>query len=925
VITYREVPAVSAKGKVEPVPAWEAVEARSRFGVDLAAASRSPLVGRSHELQVLKDALARVRRERSSQLVTLVGVPGIGKSRLVGELFRAQDDDPAELIYWRQGRSLPYGDGVTFWALAEMVKAQAGILETDTPEETERKLYEAIAALIPDSVDAQWIEGHLRPLTGLSSGAEPAGDHREEAFTAWRRFFEALAEQSPLVLVFEDLHWADDNLLDFVEHLVDWSAGVPLLAVCTTRPELFERRPGWAGATRNATRLSLAPLSDEETAQLISSLSERPAMPVETQQALLARAGGNPLYAEQYMRMLVERSDAEELPLPQTVQGIIAARLDALSVEEKRLLQDAAVLGKVFWLGAVIGGLDRRAAELRLHALEQKDFVQRARRSSVANEVEYVFLHVLVRDVAYGQIPRGERANKHGMAAEWIGSLGRAEDHSEMLAHHYRSAIELRRAAGQPIDAAFAERALANLRNAGDRAFSLNSYPAAGGFYKSALELAATGSADQAHLLFKLGTTRRVAGDVGLELLVTARDALLAVGDNGVAAEAEIELALLISDRGDTALASEYFAHARRLVDKLELSRSKAHVITAVSGFLMMAGEDQEAIRVGREALHMAEQLDLDEDRAHALGTIGSSRILGGDYGGIDDLERSLAIALETNSPAEVCRAELNLGEGFWKLGQLQRASTAWLEAEDTALRFGQIALIRWIRSMRSDERYVLGRWEESLVRANELIAEVEAGTPHLFASDCYVTRAQIRLGRGDGPGAIADAERALQRARKDRDPQMLVLVLSAGMDVFREQGDLKRAEQLADELLAGLRSREYEAVDALVQSHAVAWTFAALSRGQEWIDALRHAETPWLQAAILFISGDLEGAADVCRAIGAATQEARDRLWLAESLIARNRRVEADIQLQRALVFYRSVGANRYIRQAQALLGVSA
>ena len=440
-ISYRPAPPVIAKGKAEPVPAWVAIEARSRFGVDLGSTSRAPLVGRVHESRVLADAVERVRRERSPQLVTLVGVPGIGKSRLVADLFERIDSDPTQVVLWRQGRSLPYGDGVTFWALAEMVKAQAGILETDTNAEAEEKLGAAVASLVADPEDAAWITGHLHPLAGVSTGAEPVGARRDEAFTAWRRFFEALAEQNPLVLVFEDLHWADDNLLDFIEHLVDWAIGVPMLVVCNSRPELFERRPSWAGTVRNAVRLSLAPLSDDETALLISSLSDRPVMPAETQQALLARAGGNPLYAEQYVRMLAERDDAGELPLPENVQGIIAARLDALSVDEKRLLQDAAVLGKVFWLGALASASDRHDAEVRLHALERKDFVQRARRSSVADEVEYSFMHVLVRDVAYGQIPRGERAEKHRLAAEWLASLGRAEDHAEMLAHHYSSAL----------------------------------------------------------------------------------------------------------------------------------------------------------------------------------------------------------------------------------------------------------------------------------------------------------------------------------------------------------------------------------------------------------------------------------------------------------------------------------------------------
>ena len=283
----------------------------------------------SDELEALVGALDRARREREPQLVTLVGVPGIGKSRLVWELFQRLEQGP-ELVRWRQGRSLPYGEGVSFWALGEMVKAQAGILETDDAARTEEKLRETVAALVSDSADAQWLERHLRPLVGLETGGEAGADRRGEAFAAWRRFFEALAEQRPLVLVFEDLHFADDGLLDFVDHLVDWASGVPLLVVGTARPELLARRPGWGGGKPNALTLSLSPLSDDETARLVHALLERPLLDAAVQETLLERAAGNPLYAEEFVRMVEEHDPAEELPLPETVQGLIAARIDAL-------------------------------------------------------------------------------------------------------------------------------------------------------------------------------------------------------------------------------------------------------------------------------------------------------------------------------------------------------------------------------------------------------------------------------------------------------------------------------------------------------------------------------------------------------------------------------------------------------------------
>jgi class 3 adenylate cyclase len=485
VITYGEVPAVQAKGKAAPVPTWEAVEATSRFGVDTAHHARARLVGRERELSVLRDALDRARHERIPQLVTLVGVPGMGKSRLVYELSRLADADP-ELITWRQGRCLAYGDGVAFWALGEVVKAQAGILEEDTESEAAAKLRAAVDEALAGESDARWVESHLRPLVGLEAEAGLGGDRRGEAFAAWRRFLESLAEHHTLVLVLEDLHWADDGLLDFVDELIDWLSGVRLLVVCSTRPELLERRPGWGGGKLNASTIGLSPLTNDQTAALISNVLERSLLPAETQQALLERAEGNPLYAEQFAQLYVERGSADDLPLPETLQGIVAARLDGLAPEAKSLLQDAAVIGKVFWIGAL--RRDEREATELLHGLERRGFLTRQRRSSVGSEGEWAFAHMLLRDVAYGQIPRGSRAQKHRETAEWIESLGRPDDHAELLAYHWSSALEFTKAAGQDAGNLVTPTRLA-LRAAGDRAYAVNAYPAAAGYYTEALAL----------------------------------------------------------------------------------------------------------------------------------------------------------------------------------------------------------------------------------------------------------------------------------------------------------------------------------------------------------------------------------------------------------------------------------------------------
>ena len=308
-----------------------------------------------------------------------------------------------------------------------------------------------------------------------------------------------------------------------------------MLILCTARLELLERRPTWAGGKLNAANVALAPLSADETAKLIAALSDRPLLEAGAQAELLDRAGGNPLYAEQYVRMLAERGTTVDLP--ESVQGIIAARLDGLPPEEKAALQDAAVLGKVFWLGAL------GVSEERLHALQQKEFVQRARRSSVAGETEFAFKHVLVRDVAYGQIPRAERAQKHARAAEWIESLGRPEDHAEMVAHHYSSALELARAAGQDVDDLLV-RTRAALRDAGEHALKLNALAQAEEYFRQALVLTEVRRPRTAPPLLAVRPSPLSCETLeGVDELTEARELLSAAGDRDGAAEASLMLA----------------------------------------------------------------------------------------------------------------------------------------------------------------------------------------------------------------------------------------------------------------------------------------------------------------------------------------------------------------------------------------------
>ena len=256
----------------------------------------APLVGRKEELALILDTLARARRDRTVHLVTLVGVPGIGKSRLVWELQRALADEPS-LVTWRRGRCLPYGDGVTYWALGEMV-ARRRYSRNRRQSDRCPKLGRSARDVVGTSAEAGWIESHLRPLLALEGDA---GRERDEAFAAWRRYFEALAEPAPLVLVFEDLHWADEGLLDFIDHIADWAMERPMVLLCTARPEFREKRAGW-GARTNAATILLPPLSAAETATLLELLLRQTRVPQELRRAVLSRAEGNPLYAEEFVR-----------------------------------------------------------------------------------------------------------------------------------------------------------------------------------------------------------------------------------------------------------------------------------------------------------------------------------------------------------------------------------------------------------------------------------------------------------------------------------------------------------------------------------------------------------------------------------------------------------------------------------------------
>jgi hypothetical protein len=392
-IAYEEGESVEVKGKSAPVGVWRAIDPRPDLP-DRIRPDDVLLVGREEELRQLLAVFDRACSEAAPQMITVVGPPGIGKSRLLREFANRLDQTDGEPARRLHGRSLAYGDGVAFWALSEMVRSEAAIVDDDSAEARAAKLEAAVDRVVDTDGNRGWVARHLRPLAGLETAEEVRGQGRVEAFAAWREFLEALAEERPTILEFEDAHWADDALLDFVDALAERAAAVPLVILCTARPELLERRPAWGGGKVNATTLSVARLSDEDTTRLVKALAGEIALPAEASRSLLAHADGNPLYAYEYVRMLRDRgflreSDGawhlvqEPTDLPESVYGIIAARLDTLTDAEKQIVQDASVFGRIGWIGAVaeLAGIDRWQIETTLHSLERKQVLRRARHS----------------------------------------------------------------------------------------------------------------------------------------------------------------------------------------------------------------------------------------------------------------------------------------------------------------------------------------------------------------------------------------------------------------------------------------------------------------------------------------------------------------------------------------------------------------
>ena len=752
---------------------------------------------------------------------------------------------------------------------------------------TQRRPASARAALVARSDDERerdWLLRALEPFTGTGAGLP-----RDEAFSAWQRFFELLADERPLVLVLEDIHWADDGTLDFIEHLADWSTDSPLLVLCTARSELLDRRPTWSGGRLNSQTISLAPLDDHATAELLAQVLGRRVIDADVQQSLLAQAGGNPLYAEEFARMIADTGNTGDVP--PTVQGVIAARLDVLPPAEKTLLQDASVLGKVFWRGGV-EALGSTVSEDVLVSLTRRELLRRARSSTVAGETEFAFRHALVRDVAYGQIPRAARAEKHRRAGEWIDAT--AATRADLVAHHYLEALRLTEAAGGEAGP-LREPARLALTRAGDRARSLGAPNEALALYRRALELAP----DDPALLLGLSFAGFDSDGSGLDEGQRARTLYAEAGDSREAARASVAVARGLWLRGDADGAQSAIAdaveQARRAGDGAVLGEA----LEEQARGLMTGGRTDEALAAAEEAIAYATRHDLERTAVHARVTYATALGNQGDHRSLPLLESAAEEADRLNDSRALLRALNNISHLLWLAGRLEESFAAWERARERTARFSLPTHLSWLTSNGASTATALGKWE----LADELLAEFD----RVAAVDgyyLYPQNAKVRAILGYArsvPGSLDELER-LSAASATGDPQVARDAIEFLGFAYAFDGRADEAAALARRLLS-LDWRETTAAYPGLLSYLTG------------IDVtVRFEESmPWHEADRLLAAGRLEEALALLDSIGARTDAALVRLVLAQ-------RQGPEPWATDAESFFAGVGATRFLAEIDSL-----
>jgi class 3 adenylate cyclase/tetratricopeptide (TPR) repeat protein len=947
-IAYEELVPVLVKGASEPIPVWRAVSPRSRVGVDVARRYRSPFVGRRLDLATLKTAFERTMRESCLQLVTVVGEPGVGKSRLVAELFFYADGQP-DPVTWRQGRSLPYGDGITFWALGEIVKAEAGVNESDSPEAASDKLSRAVARVAADEGDRAWLRARIAPLVGAVTAGE--GADQEESFTAWVRFLEGLATMRPLVLVFEDLHWADASLLEFLEHLVAWSTGMPILLVCTSRPELFESRPHWSAGVRNASTISLSPLADAEIAQLVSALMPGAVLPAELHAHLLEQAEGNPLYVEEFVRVLGDQGALEQFAaapldlnigmfMPDNLQALIAARLDNLPPERKSLLHDASVVGKVFWSGAVatLGGIEEATARRSLQELVRSEFLRPSRFSSIRGQQEYSFWHALIRDVAYGQIPRLPRARSHERTAQWLEShVGeRIGDHAEIIAHHYEQAREILAASGRTEQAEeLEEQAIPFLILAGDKALDID-VARAQQHLERVWRLLSSDDPRRPDVLMNLGRAADLSGrvDEAIGHYQHASDFFHAADNKRGEGEAACRLwgASLYAGLGADKR-RPLLTRSAALLEATDPSRELAWAYNQRAISALNDGEPVEAVKWAEKAAAVAEAVRDGRELLIARLWHASARCELGDLSGLDDLQQVYEESLSSGWAEQESWACGWLSGWLWSIEGPSKALTILEGGLEREERRGLISLAMLSRADSLAYLYETGEWDKLLDVGRSTARwakQQKLGGAEIIASPYMV---QVLTWREQTADARLLCDEVLPKARRETI-DAVVPALAAAALIGHMQGETEEAIALIEELELVTNHSAHWRSRQLPTALRILVAAGRIDQANDFAHGLKVFATRNLncvltgQAILTEAQGEVEEARDLYREaaerwadFGFVLEQGQAHLGLARSLLALGDREPAAAPLGKARGIFSRLGAVTLVEETDGYL----
>ena len=630
-IVFEEAGEQALKGKVAAIPAWRAVRVVSeRGGRNRSETLEAPFVGRDEELRQIKDLFHATQREGKPRLISVIGPGGIGKTRLSWE-FLKYVDGLAGQVWWHTGRSPAYGDGITFWALGEMIRGRAGLLETDDEATTREKIAAAVELHVPDLDERRWIESALVALFGFEADISS-----DQLFAAWRTFFERMSAVSPVVMVFEDLHHADSGQLDFIDHLMEWSRNVPITVITLARPELLEKRPDWGAGKRTFASIYLEPLPPAEMRRLLAGLV--PGLPARAAEAIVTRADGIPLYAVETVRMLLAqgqlvlegdayRPTAElgDLAVPETLTALIAARLDGLEPSERALLEDAAVLGQSFTLAGLsaVSGVESADLEPRLRNFVRRELLVLESDARSPERGQYSFVQSLIREVAYNTLAKKDRKLRHLAAARFFESLG-SDELAGGLAGHYLSAQRL---AGDQQEAdALAAQARIALRGAAERAAALGSHEQAVKFLEQALEVA-TDAEDRADLHERA----QASAQHGLDPPTVERHALgrleaaREIGDRpGIATAIANHARVLQQWFGTPQRALEILEQAWEEYSDLEQTPEGVRLVAGLAWAHSQSLDDEAALGWVDRYLPIAERLDLMESIVTGLILRGS-------------------------------------------------------------------------------------------------------------------------------------------------------------------------------------------------------------------------------------------------------------------------------------------------------------